>query len=85
MISLMSTVASLPFFLFTLPAGALADKLDRQKLICFINFVLAGTAVGLAVLVAASEGFTVTDVDAEAVWPVASVTVKTAVYCPATE
>jgi MFS family permease len=32
-ISLISTVASLPFFLFTLPAGALADKLDRQKLI----------------------------------------------------
>src|SRR4029077_649640 len=32
-ISLISTVAPLPFFLFTLPAGALADKLDRQKLI----------------------------------------------------
>ena len=31
LISLMSTVASLPFFLFTLPAGALADKVDRQK------------------------------------------------------
>src|SRR5215510_13231367 len=30
-ISLMSTVASLPFFLFTLPAGALADKVYRQK------------------------------------------------------
>ena len=31
LLSLMSTVASLPFFLFTLPAGALADKVDRQK------------------------------------------------------
>jgi len=30
LISLMSTVASLPFFLFTLPAGALADKVDRR-------------------------------------------------------
>jgi MFS family permease len=50
LISLMSTVASLPFFLFTLPAGALADKVDRQKLICFINVGLAATAVGLAVL-----------------------------------
>src|SRR5215470_8326099 len=50
MISLMSTVASLPFFLFTLPAGALADKVDRRKLICFINIGLAATAVGLAVL-----------------------------------
>jgi hypothetical protein len=29
----MSTVASLPFFLFTLPAGALADIVDRRKLL----------------------------------------------------
>jgi MFS family permease len=50
LISLMSTVASLPFFLFTLPAGALADKVNRQKLICFVNFGLAATAAGLAVL-----------------------------------
>jgi MFS family permease len=49
-ISLMSTVASLPFFLVTMPAGALADKVDRRKLICFINLGLAATAVGLAVL-----------------------------------
>jgi MFS family permease len=50
LISLMSTVASLPFFLFTLPAGALADKVDRQKLICAINVGLAAMAVGLAAL-----------------------------------
>jgi Na+/melibiose symporter-like transporter len=50
LISLMSTVASLPFFLFTLPAGALADKIDRQKLVCAINLWLAATAIGLAVL-----------------------------------
>jgi predicted MFS family arabinose efflux permease len=50
LISLMSTVASLPFFLFTLPAGALADQVDRQKLICFVNIGLAATAAGLAVL-----------------------------------
>src|SRR5215468_3615468 len=31
-LSLMSTVASLPFFLFTLPAGALADIVDRREL-----------------------------------------------------
>jgi len=41
----MSTVASLPFFLFPLPAGALADKVDRQKLICSINVGLAATAL----------------------------------------
>ena len=50
LISLMSTVASLAFFLFTLPAGALADKIDRQKLVCAINLWLAATAIGLAVL-----------------------------------
>src|SRR5215471_5077750 len=49
LISLMSTVASLPFFLSTLPAGALADKVDRQKLICFINIGLAAAAGCLAV------------------------------------
>jgi hypothetical protein len=36
-----STVASLPFFLFTVPAGALADKVNRQKLVCTINFGMA--------------------------------------------
>ena len=50
LISLMSTVALLSFFLFTLPAGVLADKVDRQKLICLINVGLAAMAVGLAVL-----------------------------------
>ena len=50
LLSLMSTVASLPFFLFTLPAGALADKVDRKKLVCTINVCLAATAFALAVL-----------------------------------
>ena len=50
LISLMSTAASLPFFLFTLPAGALADKVDRRKLICFVNVGLAAMAAGLAAL-----------------------------------
>src|SRR5580693_6305278 len=50
LISLMSTVASLPFFLFILPAGALADKVDRQRLVCAINLWLAATAVDLAIL-----------------------------------
>jgi MFS family permease len=50
LISLMSTVASLPFFLFTLPAGALADRVNRQKLISIVNVGLAATAGSLAVL-----------------------------------
>ena len=51
LISFMSTVASLPLFLFILPAGALADNVDRKKLICFVNVGLAGMAAALAVLV----------------------------------
>jgi predicted MFS family arabinose efflux permease len=50
LISLLSTVASLPFFLFTLPAGALADMVDRKKLLCLVQLWLAGTAAGLAFL-----------------------------------
>lgn len=50
LISLMSTMASIPFFLFTLPAGALADSVNRQKLICIANVGLAATAGGLAAL-----------------------------------
>jgi MFS family permease len=50
LISLMATVASLPFFLFTLPAGVLADNVNRQKFVCGINLWLASVAAGLAAL-----------------------------------
>src|SRR3984893_479828 len=50
LISLMATLASLPFFLFTLPAGALADRVNRQKLVCAINVGLSATALALAML-----------------------------------
>jgi predicted MFS family arabinose efflux permease len=43
-------MASLPFFLFTLPGGALADRVDRQKLVCTINICMAATTFALAVL-----------------------------------
>jgi MFS family permease len=49
LLSLMSTVASLPFFFFTLPAGALADMVDRRKLMIIMNFWLAGTAALMAI------------------------------------
>src|SRR6266403_5573411 len=49
-LSLMSTVASLPFFFFTLPAGALADMVDRRKLMLIMNFWLSGTAALLAIV-----------------------------------
>src|ERR1700730_15918621 len=50
LLSLISTVASLPFFLFTLPAGALADMVNRRKLLCIMNLWLACGAVLLAIL-----------------------------------
>jgi MFS family permease len=50
LISVMSTVAALPFFLFTLPAGALADMVDRKKLLLTTNVWLAAAAAGLAIL-----------------------------------
>jgi MFS family permease len=50
LISFISTVASLPFFLFTIPAGALADRVNRKKLACVINVWLAVIAAGLAVV-----------------------------------
>jgi MFS family permease len=50
LISLMSTVASLPFLIFTLPAGALADMVDRKKLLVLMNLWLTIAAASLAVL-----------------------------------
>src|SRR6516164_7206910 len=50
LISLLSTVAALPFFLFTLPAGALADLTDRRRLLMIMTIWLAVAAGTLAVL-----------------------------------
>src|SRR6478672_11782024 len=50
LLSLMSTIASLPFFLFTLPAVALVDMVNRRKLLCFMNLWLALAARLLAIL-----------------------------------
>src|SRR6516164_2950539 len=48
-LSLMSTVASLPFFFFTLPAGALADMVDRKRMMFVMTIWLAVAAGGLAI------------------------------------
>ncbi len=50
LLSLMSTVAALSFFLFTLPAGALADRVNRRKVVCFSNLFMASMALALALL-----------------------------------
>src|ERR1700722_4382165 len=49
-LSLLSTAASLPFFLFTFPAGALADMLNRKKLLCVMHVWLILAAAALALL-----------------------------------
>src|SRR5260221_13415931 len=49
-ISLMASLASLPFFLFTLPAGAFADALNEGAILRLGNLWLAGCAGALAVL-----------------------------------
>ena len=49
-LSMISTFGSFSFFLFTLPAGALADIVDRGKLVAVMHIWLAAAAVGLAVL-----------------------------------
>lgn len=50
MLSLMSTAAALPFFILTFPAGALADMVDRKKILMTMHVWLALSAAGLAVL-----------------------------------
>ncbi len=48
-LSMMATVASLPFFFFTLPAGALADMVDRKKMMFTMTIWLAIAAGILAI------------------------------------
>lgn len=50
MVSLMQTMSSLPLFLFALPAGALADLVDRRRLILFAQAGALLTAAGMAAM-----------------------------------
>ena len=50
LISLMSTLSSLPFVLFTLPAGALADMAERRKILYGTSIWQASVALCLAIL-----------------------------------
>jgi MFS family permease len=49
-VALMQTASSLPFFVFSLPAGAIGDVVDRRKLILFTEAWMVGLAVLLAAL-----------------------------------
>jgi MFS family permease len=53
LISLMATVSALPGTLFTLPAGALSDIVDRKQILLAVQLWHAAIAVGLAILWAA--------------------------------
>lgn len=50
LVALMQTATSLPTFLFGLPAGALADVVDRRKLLLITQSWMLGAAVVLAVV-----------------------------------
>src|SRR5882672_300515 len=49
-ISLMSTVSALPYALFTFPAGALADMMDRKKILSTVSLFQAAVALCLTIL-----------------------------------
>ena len=49
-ISLMATVSALPSTLFTLPAGAIADMVDRKKILLAVQLWHASVAIALAIL-----------------------------------
>jgi MFS family permease len=52
-VSLVQTATTLPVLLLALPAGALADKLDRRRLLLVVQIALGVVAAALAALTAA--------------------------------
>lgn len=49
-VALIQTAATLPFFLFALPAGSIGDIVDRRKLILFTETWMVAVAVVLAIV-----------------------------------
>ena len=50
LVALMQTATSLPAFLLSMPAGAMADLVDRRRLLLFTQGFMAVVAMGLGVL-----------------------------------
>jgi MFS family permease len=50
LVALVQTATSLPFFLLALPGGALADVVDRRRLLLLAQFWMLGAAAALGVL-----------------------------------
>jgi MFS family permease len=55
LVALVQTATTLPMFLFALPAGALADILDRRRLLIGVQLASAGVAGGLGLLVLSGQ------------------------------
>ena len=54
-VALVQTATTLPIFLFALPAGALADVLDKRKLLVVVQIIMAITALALGYVVLRGE------------------------------
>lgn len=52
MVALVQAATTLPVFLFALPAGALADIVDRRRLLLISNLLMGLTAASMTILVA---------------------------------
>ena len=50
LVSLVQTAVNFPFFLLSIPAGALADTVDKKKLITVTRIIMLTGALGIAVL-----------------------------------
>lgn len=50
-VALVQTATTLPIFLFALPAGALADIINKRKLLVAVQLVMSGTALALGYVV----------------------------------
>src|SRR5215470_17743674 len=50
MVALMQTATSLPFFLLALPAGAMADIIDRRRVLIWAQAAMLAAAAALGVL-----------------------------------
>jgi MFS family permease len=53
MVSMVQAAAMLPVFLLSLPAGALADSVDRRKMLLWVQALLISVSIGLASLATA--------------------------------
>jgi predicted MFS family arabinose efflux permease len=51
-VSLLRTATTLPMFLFTLPAGAIADVIDARRMIIVVSYVIAALMAVFAAVVA---------------------------------